>query len=206
MVALETIISATGNPNPDLDAIFKYLDQIAGPDATEKEPLKVIAPAVSELHDRARDLEFDLAAENQKTKRKINIGRAFNRITDFYVILMEITTPVNPVEMLLLNSEIEFARKLIGISYRLLKEVGGEKANYNEPLNLSREIRIPYATELGSLREKYPLPGFAHQEKMVRQSIFTANISWIIFFIYILSQLGALDWLVRTISDFLRSK
>jgi hypothetical protein len=206
MVALETIISATGNSNPNLDEIFKYLDQIAGPDASEKEPLKVIAPVVSELHDNARDLEFDLAADNQQTKRKAVVVRTFNRVTDLYVIMMEIDPPKDPVQKLQFDPEIEFTRKLIGISFRLLKEIGGENAGYKDPLNLTREMRIPYATELGSLREKHPMPGFARQENMARQSIFVANVSWIIFFIYIFAELGGFNWLYETIAELFSGK
>ena len=205
MVSLELIVASTGNPAPDLESVYEYLDSIAGPVATEHDPLKVIAPAVHELHGRARDLEFDLSAESQATKRKVLIVRAFAKVTDFYMILKGINPPTDPTGRLEYNSEVEFARQLIDILFRLVKEIGGEKASYDEPLNLPRAVRILYANKLAFLREKYPLPVFAQQDHMARRSIFAANISWILIIIFVLAKLGLLERIIQAIVDLFRS-
>ena len=204
MVALETIAQATGVPDPDLDTIFSYLDQVSGPVATDKKPLRIIAPAVNQLHVRAKDIQSDLGAPVQKMKRKIVIVRAFKRVTDYYVILKGINPPVDPVQRIEFKKEIEFAKKLIGIVHRLLREIGGENIGYDEQLNLAASIRNSYASELKNLKDEYPFPEFARKEKMVRQSIAAANVSWIFFIIYILAKLGVLSALIHAIVELFR--
>lgn len=206
MVSLETISAATGNPKPDLRTIINYLDETAGPQALAKNPLKVVAPAISKLHVRARTLQFDLTAKNQKFKYKLLVIRAFKKITDHYAILAGIQAPANPTGKIEFQRELDFARKLIDISYRLMLEVGLEEGVYNEPLNLAEPVRQTYAAELKVLRKEYPLPEFARKENMAKQGLLAANIGWIFFIIFILARLGLLELLFEAIGSMFKGE
>ncbi|MCK4720956.1 hypothetical protein KAU08_09865 [bacterium] len=206
MVSLETISAATENPKPDLRTIINYLDETSGPQASAKNTLKVIAPAISKLHTRARTLQFELTAKNQKFKYKLLVIRAFKKITDHYAILAGIQAPADPVEKIEFQREIDFARKLIDISYRLMLEAGLEEGVYNEPLDLAEPVRQSYAAELKVIREEYPLPEFARKENMAKQGLLAANVSWIIFIIIILAQLGVVELIFEAIAGIFKGE
>ena len=200
MVTPATIATATGVADPDIDTILRYLEEKAFPVAEARNPLKVVSPVVNRLHSRARTLQFDLTASNLTPERlKTAAARAFSKSADHYEILAAIAPPLDPVQRTQFDREIVFARKLLAICLRLLKEVGGKPTPVWEVTMIPEGRREAYSAELKVLRNEYKVPAFAMKHNMARRSEFFGGIGWLVMLIFILGQTGVLGAIVRAV-------
>ncbi len=198
MVSLAAIASATGKEDPDLEAILRYLDESAQPVAIETRPLLVVSGAVHRLHDRVLGLQVDITGKSLTVHQlKSTVTRTFNDVAEYYMILAGISPPSDPVDRIRFEREVEFARKMVQIAFRLYREIGGKSDVKWEAVMPQQGRREAFAAELKALGEAYPLPEFATEERMLRQSRLLANLGWIVFFIFILWQAGILADLLR---------
>jgi len=206
MVSLAGIAAQTGKEEPDLETIFRYLDESAQPVAIESKSLLVVSGAVHRLHDRVQGLKVDITAKSLTLHQlKSTVTTAFTDVTDYYMILAGISPPSDPVDRIRFDREVEFARKVIQVVFRLYMEIGGKSELKWEAVMPERGRREAFAAELKALGEAYPLPEFATEQKMLRQSRLLANLGWIVFFIFILWQAGALGDILKLIGSLLSS-
>jgi hypothetical protein len=204
MATLASIATATGIDNPDLITVFNHLHQRALPISEAKRPLAVVAPAVNRIHDRARILQFDLTATGQTRERLApSAVRAFDKITEYYIILAGLRPPDDEKGRLAMEREIEFGQKAVDISYRLLKyfeKVDETGEHVQGEIDPKLEA---FSAELKKLRAEYPLPDFARKEHMIRRSLIAGNIGCIIFLLFFLFQSGLLRVIFEIIRAFL---
>ncbi len=204
MVSLAVIAKATGVPNPDFNTVLRYLEDIAKPIAVEKDPLKIIAPAINRFHHRAESLQYGLKAKNLDARRLKNlVTRGFSRITALYVILKGIQAPDDLIKRRQFNDEVIFARKLLEIAYRLYREIGGTPELKWDAVMLPENRRNFYIEEIKALRSKYPFPEFALKHNLEKRSAVFAGAGWIFLLIFILADTGILPLIISAIKHAL---
>jgi len=197
MVSLAVIASATQNPNPDLPAILRYLEEQAEPVAEEKNPLKIIAPVVSRLHARSRTMQFELTSKKlNETRLRNAVARGFGEVMDLYIALFGIAPPPEYAKALEFSKEKDFAHKLLEISFRLYKAIGGTSEFKWIVVMPPLAIRENFSAELKVLRETYPLPDFASQENMARRGAKAAVVAWVSILVFIGFKTGILPFLI----------
>ncbi len=205
MPSLAEIASGSGIQEPDYPAIINYLREQGDPVAHEKNPLKVVAPAVSIIHTRARTLQFELTAKNVNVSRiRAVVVRGFNDITKFYSILHGIEPPSKGDERQEFMREREFAEKILDVYYRVLRDIGGTAQLNWEAQMLTLTQRESYSAEAKVLREAFQLPDFAMKEQMARRSGCIANSGWLIFILFILIRTGLLWEIIEGIFEAFR--
>ena len=207
MVKFAQIAKSTESGASDLTELFRQLDALAQPIADEPKPLPIIAPAVLEIHNKARDLEFTLSAKRQ-TDDRLNaiISSAFRRITDYYVIITGISPPADPVERIVYQMEVDFARKMVEMSYDLANSIGGATKGSAQPSELPTGIKAKYAEQIKLLRDKYPVPDFASEKRMRRRGARMGVVGWIIFALFILGQSGLLSEIIKAVANLILEK
>jgi hypothetical protein len=181
--------SSVGAPDvgtPDIGAVLKYLDEQARPVAQERNPLPIIAPAVYEMHQRANRLLLALGKDRLPRTIATSAGTAFANITDYYVAITGIAPPSDPLERKQYYDEINYAKGLVDLTYRLLVAVGGKGTLEWEPVQLSEEARTGFSEELQNLKKNRLLPAFASEHMASRRSAFASLMSWLFFLIWIL--------------------
>jgi hypothetical protein len=206
MVTLAAIASGSGVDDPDLAAVFEHLNRLAQPLAEANKPLQVIAPAVWMMHNRARTLEYTLHGKLPAASRLAQmVARAFSKTADFYVIITGIVPPSNPGDRIAYDGEVEFGRKLVEMTYRLLREVGGEPKQKWVAVEISERRCREYSAELEGLRKAHPLPEFAEQERIRRRSVGCAWVGWVFFFFFIAGRAGLFEEIIKAIVRFFTS-
>jgi hypothetical protein len=190
MVALKTILEHAAPDQTDVAAVMKYLDQLGQPQDVSDKPLPIIAPAVHQIHDDATSIASELGSKGQKgTPFGTLVGRKLDSITDCYVALAGVGPPADPLDAIRLQKEKDFARRLIGITYRLAQQTGYGKAAFDSPL-LSADAQAKALGEIKSLQLANPLPDFAASFRMRRQAT-VAGLGGVIFFLlYLLLRFG----------------
>lgn len=170
MVSISTIAGKSGKGRVDLGLVFETLDTMAEPIAIDKKPLRIIAPAVMKIHNRTRDLEFELTNDKANPVSLATTAvNSFSSITDYYVIIAGIHPSEESGEKDAYTKELEFARAMVEQSYNILVNSGGGTGDSIDLLEIPSAQRQAYASSLKELRDRYPLPEFAKKEHMVRQ-------------------------------------
>jgi hypothetical protein len=207
MATLASITTATGIENPDITTVFNNLHERALPVSQAKRPLAVVAPAVNRMHDQARILQFDLTATGQTLERLTpSAERAFDKITDFYIILAGIIPPENDKGRQALSKEIEFGQKTVDVCFRTLKYLH-TAAETGKHIPGTIDPRLEgFAAELKGLRARYPLPDFARKENMIKRGLVAGNIGCIIFIIFFMLHSGLLGLIIEIIKAVLGNR
>jgi len=190
MVSLESIAKQTKLETPDIHTVFMHLDQLSQPVAKEKNPLRIIAPAIYKIHDRTKALIQSLEKDRPPRTQAITFGNAFDDLTGWYVTLKGIEPPSRDSDRKKYNDEINYARKLIEIAYNLLIKIGGKGTPHFEPVQLPKSDRIAFKESLKSLEKENPVPHFATEAVLKSRSAKASWVSWIFLIFWIFWYFG----------------
>lgn len=190
MATLATIAQKTGVADPDLNTVFRFLDDAASPQAETKDPLRLVAPIVNKAHRRANKLLLSLGKHRPARTHAISTGTAFGDFTDYYITLTGVVPPTDGAKKDLLAAEVDYVRDLVVFTYNLLVDVGGKPTVIWNAVPLAEDRRAFYSEELLRLKKGRLIPDFASEESLARKGRAASWVSWIFFVLWILWMTG----------------
>ncbi len=190
MATLATIAQKTGVADPDLNTVFKFLNDAASPQAETKDPLRLLAPIVNKAHRRANKLMLSLGKQRPARTQAISVGTAFGDFTDYYITLTGVVPPTDGAKKDLLAAEVDYVRDMVVFTYSLLKDVGGKPTVRWDAVPLAGDRRAFYSEELLRLKKGRLIPDFASEESLASRGRAMGFVSWILFVLWILWMTG----------------
>ncbi|HEX9746206.1 MAG TPA: hypothetical protein VGB30_12340 [bacterium] len=185
------------------EQLFGVLDERAMPVAREREIMRLCGPAVYKLHTQSRTLEFDLTAKNLVPKRMATAASlAFSEISTCYVILAGVSPGPDSPDVIEHKKELDFAKKMTQISFRILKESGGGFGDDRKFTQIPEFTRKRYAEEIAALRKSNPIPAYSLEDDVKSKNEWLGCLMRLIFFAIVMMFTEVGEMIIEILNRF----